>query len=38
VITAHSKSASSYPCMIKLPQLASLNHIAIPVGIPFMGL
>ena len=37
-ITPHSKSLSSYPCMIQLPQLGSLNHIPIPVGIPFMSL
>ena len=36
-ITPHSKSVSSYACMIQLPQLGSLNHIAIPLGIPFMS-
>jgi hypothetical protein len=27
-ITLHSKSLSSYPRMIQLPQLGSLNHIS----------
>src|SRR5205085_9965680 len=36
-ITPHSKSVSSYACRIQLPQLGSLNHIAIPLGIPFMS-
>src|SRR5437879_11834851 len=35
-MTPHSKSVSSYPCMIQLPQLGSLNHISIPVAIIFM--
>jgi len=36
-ITPHSKSVRWYACMIQLPQLGSLNHIAIPLGIPFMS-
>ena len=31
-MTLHSKSVSSYPCLIQLPQLGSLNHNAIPLG------
>src|SRR5205814_1949192 len=34
-ITPHSKSLSSYPCMTKLPQLGSLDHISIPGPIWF---
>jgi hypothetical protein len=37
-MTSHSKSVSSYPRMIQLPQFGSLNHISIPRGIPFMSL
>jgi len=33
-ITPHSKSLSSYPYMTQLPQLGSLDHIPIPLGIP----